>query len=574
MTEEQLQSTLTELLKLPKENEWFELKSAKNDFNLDKLGQYNSALSNEANLRGKDFGWLILGIDNNKNIVGTAYKQGGGLHELKNEIQQKSNLALREIHETQRDGERVLMFQIIPAQAGQPTSWNGHCYGREGESLVALSPEKRNRILKQIEINFDWSAQVCEGAMIDDLDLEALEMAKTGYINKHFKDKPEEAEQIRKFSTLRLLEDFLMLTEDRRLTNTAMLILGKRKRADLLLKVGFATEIAYQNSDDPTDDYDFFLPFQKSITDLVAKIRNKPIQLSYKFFGEEYSPNDSNGLVNYKKETIRECIANCVAHQDYSKRERICVYESINNHIQFVNAGACIYSKEEFELIRLRKQKPARYRNEFLARAMREIGLMEAKGSGHNSIYKYNTTKVFLPLPDIDWKNKDQFDMTVYGAMKDENFGIILNKKTDLEPEQILLLDQVQKNHKLTTTQFNLLKKQGLVSGKPTDCRLDLSIAKVICGAEAVSKEQKKEDFDQEKCIEKIYNFVKKCNKEQILVKTIDIFEHIKYELVIKDTDKKNFNYLNNYIIKDMKKHNIYKIKSSKDGKNSTWLIV
>ncbi len=46
-----------------KENEVVEFKKAENNFDFDDLGKYFSALSNEANLRGLDFAWLIFGYD-------------------------------------------------------------------------------------------------------------------------------------------------------------------------------------------------------------------------------------------------------------------------------------------------------------------------------------------------------------------------------------------------------------------------------------------------------------------------------------------------------------------------------
>lgn len=46
-----------------KESEVVEFKKAENNFDFDDLGRYFSALSNEANLRGLDFAWLILGYD-------------------------------------------------------------------------------------------------------------------------------------------------------------------------------------------------------------------------------------------------------------------------------------------------------------------------------------------------------------------------------------------------------------------------------------------------------------------------------------------------------------------------------
>ena len=54
------------------ENEVVEFKEAKASFDIDELGRYFSALSNEANLREHDFAWIVFGIHNKTHeIIGT-----------------------------------------------------------------------------------------------------------------------------------------------------------------------------------------------------------------------------------------------------------------------------------------------------------------------------------------------------------------------------------------------------------------------------------------------------------------------------------------------------------------------
>ncbi len=56
-----------------KESEIVEFKKAENSFDFDDLGKYFSALSNEANLRGLEFAWLVFGYDEKKSqIVGSS----------------------------------------------------------------------------------------------------------------------------------------------------------------------------------------------------------------------------------------------------------------------------------------------------------------------------------------------------------------------------------------------------------------------------------------------------------------------------------------------------------------------
>lgn len=52
--------TLNALLNLSAENEIVEFKEAKNSYDFSKLGKYFSAISNEANLCGKPYGWLVF----------------------------------------------------------------------------------------------------------------------------------------------------------------------------------------------------------------------------------------------------------------------------------------------------------------------------------------------------------------------------------------------------------------------------------------------------------------------------------------------------------------------------------
>ena len=55
------------------EHEVIEFKTAENQYDRDKLGKYFSALSNEANLRDVTFAWIVMGVNNDRQIVGTQF---------------------------------------------------------------------------------------------------------------------------------------------------------------------------------------------------------------------------------------------------------------------------------------------------------------------------------------------------------------------------------------------------------------------------------------------------------------------------------------------------------------------
>jgi len=149
MTQEELRSKLNELRDSP-ESETVEFKEAKSNYDSDDLGTYFSALSNEANLKGKLCGWLIFGVENqNKNIVGTQYRPNKtSLDKLKSDIaaQTTNRITFVEIYELHLPEGRVIMFQIPAAPPGIPIAWKGHYYGRDGESLVALNLQEIEQI--------------------------------------------------------------------------------------------------------------------------------------------------------------------------------------------------------------------------------------------------------------------------------------------------------------------------------------------------------------------------------------------------------------------------------------------
>ena len=154
MKETELLKKLEEFLASSGEAEWLEFKEAKRSFNFDDMGKYFSALSNEANLKGKESAWLVFGVkDKPRSVVGTDFRtHRASLDNLKHEIakQTTNNITFEEIYELHTaDGHRVIMYQIPAALRGIPTAWKGHWYGGDGESLVPLGIGELEKIRGQ-----------------------------------------------------------------------------------------------------------------------------------------------------------------------------------------------------------------------------------------------------------------------------------------------------------------------------------------------------------------------------------------------------------------------------------------
>ena len=220
------------------ENEIVEIKEAKGQYSEDKIGQYFSAISNEANLKNQQYGWFILGVSEQKEKypVGTSFKQGSPalLEKFKYEISRETTdgmtfLDIIELFPVY-DGQprRVLMFKIPAAVAGMPTEWKTRYYARNGESLVPLQQYKIDEIRNQQRR--DWSRQILQGATIDHLDKDALSLARVKYKEKM--NQPHISEEIDGLTDEEFLTKLKLMT-DGKLTNAAMLLLGNSEYDNL-----------------------------------------------------------------------------------------------------------------------------------------------------------------------------------------------------------------------------------------------------------------------------------------------------------------------------------------------------
>lgn len=467
MTEEKLKELLDSLRSLPSETEWLEFKEAKANFDFNKLGKYFSALSNEANLKNKPCGWLIFGVeDKSRRIVGTRYRHSrASLDKLKSEIAEKTNgrITFIEIYELKFSRGRVIMFQIPPAPQGIPTSWEGHYYGRDGETLSPLNIHEIEQIRGQSK-EIDWSAQTCDGASINDLDEEALAFAR-----KKFKEKNKNqsfADDIDKWDTTTFL-DKTRITINGKITNTAIILLGKPEASHYLspavAQVTWkldSTEQAYWHFDPP-----FFLNANK----VYQKIRNTKYKL---LPGNTLFPVEVD---KYEPWVILEALNNCIAHQDYTLQSRIIVTENIDE-LLFINAGN--FYEGTVDDYTLGNKTPEKYRNFFLAKAMVNLGMIETLGYGIKKMY-IEQQKRFFPMPQYDLSSPGKVKLKIIGKVLDENYTRILIERTDLSLETVIYLDKVQKKEKLAKEEAKKLKKQNLVEGRYPNLYVSSGIAAV-----------------------------------------------------------------------------------------------
>jgi len=454
MQDAELKKLFGELRALPGENEWVDFKEAKNGFNFDKLGKYFSALSNEANLKDKQWGWLIFGVtDKTRKIVGTNYKPNRiGLDNLKHEVarQTTNNITFVEIHELIFSEGRVLMFQIPAAPPGIPIAWQGHYYGRDGESLVALNIQELEEIRSQIKA--DWSAEICEGAGTNDLDSDALKKAREEYKKK----QPGFANEVNRWDDLTFLNKAKVIIQGN-ITRAAIVLLGKPE-SEHFIAPGIAKITWVLKDEHGVDkDYEHFgPPFILNTNRILAKIRN----LKYRYLpNETLFPVEIN---QYDPYVIREALHNCIAHQNYELKERINVIEKPEELI-FNNGGSFI--PKTIEAVIEQNAPPKYYRNQFLTTAMANLNMIDTIGGGIRKMFTVQKDR-FFPLPSYDLSKPNEVIVKIAGKVLNENYTQLLIENPNVDIRIVMLLDKVQKREKINKEEANLLKKQKLIEGR------------------------------------------------------------------------------------------------------------
>lgn len=539
------------------ENEVVEFKEANNDFDKNKIGKYFSAISNEANLRNVQFGWLVFGVRNkDRLVIGTDYRNTEGLAKLKQEIafNTTGGISFIEIYEVYKEinGEnrRVVMMQIPAAVAGIPTGWNDHYYGRNGESLGALSIDEIERIRRQQ--NKDWSKQIIPNANINHLNKEAIALARKNYKEKmnksHIVDEVDDMND----------EEFLTkikLMQDGKVTNAAMLLLGNEDYDYLFSSVPEASWRLYDAKGDVKDYEIFKIPFITLGDRILSKIRN----LTYRYMTNENTlfPSETK---QYDIWLLRELMNNCIAHSNYVYGARIYVDEE-EDQVTFKNPGSFLPGSIQ---VALEKNYNAPfYRNQLLAETMVKLNMIDTQSMGIRRVFRIQKDKYF-PMPDYDLSKYNQVSVTVFGKVLNDNYTKVLFENPDFDIETVYLIDQVQKKKHIDNSAVKYLRKLGVIEGKQPNIYISAGIAKTLNEKE---KYVKNKAFDNEYYEKLIYQYLE--------VYSIATREDIRKLLEDKLSDTLTAEQKNNRVknlLQSMKNRGIIETKEFK-GRKTMWSL-
>ena len=473
MTSQELQQYL--LHEFPQENarcEWKEMKNLKNLFAGDEKNDVISYVAAIANMEG---GHLVIGVqDKTLEIVGTDLSKfnlnaQSAVWKLLEHCTNLSSEGLSIDEYTTEDSHKTVWIIHIPKHLPRrPVYAHKKAWQRVEDSLVEMTQERLAAILEEPVFEAkDWSAEIVPNAVLTDLDELAVAKARVMFKKVHASKIP--AEEIDAWTVEELLSNSGIMI-DGKLTRAAIILLGKPVSVFKLRPA--VVEVTWTLRDERQEvvDYEHFTaPFILTVDQILSKIRNLTMR---ELPGGTLFPET---MKQYDDYTIREALHNAIAHQDYTLQQRINFVEN-PGYLYYANGGSFIPGTLQNVLT---TKGPQRYfRNECLCRAMVNFNMIDTVSRGIKKMFNEQWKRHF-PMPDyeIDALNKE-VGVKIYGNTINEKYTELLKENNTLTLEDCILLDAVQKRHRISEKDVVALLNRGLLEGDTSEYNISLDIAK------------------------------------------------------------------------------------------------
>ncbi|MDR1157492.1 MAG: putative DNA binding domain-containing protein [Oscillospiraceae bacterium] len=385
--------TIEQLLNAP-EGEHYQFKEWKTKDNFKEATEICCAL---ANCGG---GKLVLGISDKRprQVVGsTAFLQP---ERTRADLIDKLRIGVDfELYED--NNKRVLAIEVASRPLGLPIQVDGIAWWYVGDSLVAMPEGVRRSIYA--ESSFDFSAEICDGVTIDDLDENAINIFRQTWA------KNSENKRILNLSVEQLLRDCDAITDDG-VTYAALILFGTRKalrkhlrRAEIVFEYR-SSEAAGPAAQREEFTEGFFNYFDR-IWELV-NLRNDKQHYQERLFVFPIS--------TFNERVVREALLNAVSHRDYQLAGSVFVRQYRDRLV--VESPGGLPNGITVENI-LDRQSP---RNTLIASIFQLCGLVERSGQGMNLIYELAVREA-KPLPDFKGTDAYFVKLTLNGKILDEH---------------------------------------------------------------------------------------------------------------------------------------------------------
>ena len=432
-------SFLRELSLLKESEDHIEFKEAKHNFDYNGGSHKESKerrhciLGYVAALANEKGGRLVFGMKDKRphDVVGTTYEQGN-LGALEDAIYEKMQIRVRideefEPSKDDPDRKRVIIFNVPSRPIGKMLKFEGVPLMRTGESLREMSDSEMLKILTEQEP--DYSAKVCEGLTMEDLDPRAIEMMKQKYAEKN------ENPGFESVSDEQALSDLDLLVEGK-LNYAALVLLGKQKAIKKYMPQNNVV-IEYRN-DPASIQYDARIEIQQPLFLAVEEIWayiNQPTLNPQVHISENAYIFD---IKLFNKETIREAVLNAITHRSMIVQNDVVIKQS-PTELTITNAGGFPIGVDTSNVLTVNSTP----RSKRLAEVLQKTGLVEKSGQGVDKMFT-NCIMEAKPLPDFSGTDNYQVSLKFRTEIRDVPFLIYIRQEQNKRP----------KHHKLNVFQL------------------------------------------------------------------------------------------------------------------------
>ena len=430
---------LYELSLLDESEDHVEFKKAEHDFNFsgglhtDPKKRRHCILGYVAALANEGGGRLVFGMMDKKphEVVGTSFAEGE-IGAMEDEIYKRMQIRvpITEEYEPLKDAsdrKRVLIFNVPSRPIGKTLKFEGVPLMRTGESLREMDDAELFKILSEQEP--DYSAKICEGLIIDDLDAKAIEVMKQKYAEKNENPGFESASDVQALNDLDLLVDG-------KLNYAALVLLGKSKT---IRKYMPQNNVVIEYRNDPASiQYDDRIEIQQPLflaIDSIWAYINQPTLNPQVHISENAYIFD---IKLFNKETIREAVLNAIAHRSMIVQNDVVIKLS-PTELTITNAGGFPIGVDKSNVLTVNSTP----RSKRLAEVLQKTGLVEKSGQGVDKMFT-NCIMEAKPLPDFSATDNYQVSLKFRTEIRDIPFLIYIRQEQNRRP----------KHHKLNVFQL------------------------------------------------------------------------------------------------------------------------
>lgn len=410
-------STIPELKKLLEREDHVEFKEAKHNYPFaggekrDIKERRHCVLGYVVALANERGGRLVLGMADNypHSVVGSDFAHNQ-LGQLEDEIYKRLHIRVR-TEELFEDDKRVLVINIPSRPIGKALRFEGVPLMRIGESLREMDDAEYLSIIQ--EQDPDFSAKVCEGLTLHDLDAEAIETLRRHIFAKRKND------DILTVPVNQLLSDLKLLTAEKKLTYAALILVGKASAIEQYLSQDNIV-VEYRNNRE-LDRYsarkEFRLPLIMAIDEVwqhISHPASNPILHIY----------DMPRILDvpaFNEETIREAILNACVHRSFQMTGDILI-KIYPDSFEISNPGGFPFGVN-IENIITANSAP---RNRLLAETVEKTGFIERSGQGADIMFR-NCVAEGKPLPDYSDSDDYQVLLKIQAVIENPRLYIFLH---------------------------------------------------------------------------------------------------------------------------------------------------